>query len=226
MDVPMQLSSTQLAALVLTWAAYGAIHSALASLTLKRAVERRWPDAMRAYRLTFNVLAVVLLMPPVWMAFAWGGPLLWRWTGAWAWAANGLALAAVAGFVWTARHYAMDSFSGLAQWRGRDAAVEDGEPLHISPIHRYVRHPWYFFGLVILWTRDMDEARLVSALCITSYLWIGSLLEDRKLVALHGDAYARYRRRVGGLLPLPGRRLSRAEAHALSGRAARGPDEL
>lgn len=61
----------------------------------------------------------------------------------------------------------------------------------------------------------MDEARLVSTLCITLYLWLGSLLEERKLLAFHGDAYARYSERVPGLVPWPGRSLSEDEARTL-----------
>ena len=84
-----------------------------------------------------------------------------------------------------------------------------------APLHRHVRHPWYSLGLLILWTRDMDEARLTSALCITLYLWLGSLLEEEKLLAFHGEAYARYRARVPGLIPWPGRSLDADEARAL-----------
>lgn len=65
----------------------------------------------------------------------------------------------------------------------------------------------------------MDEARLVSTQCITLYLWLGSLLEERKLLAFHGAVYADYRRRVAGLVPWPGRILRREEARALEARA-------
>jgi len=212
----MSLSATQIALLLLAWGTYAAIHSLLASLAVKRRVAQRWPGAMRGYRLAFNLLATVLLLPPLWLTFAFSGPLLWRWSGVWAWLADALALAAIAGFGWTTRHYDMRSFTGLAQWRTGAAAVDDAAQLQISPLHRYVRHPWYFLGLVILWTRDMDAARLTSALCITAYLWLGSLLEERKLLQIHGAAYARYRERVGGLVPLPGRTLSKAESQALA----------
>ena len=171
---------------------------------------------MRAYRLAFNVIAALLLVPPVWLTFALHGPLLWEWSGARAWVANAVALGALAGFAWTTRHYDMSSFSGLAQWRAgsRSPAGEEGR-LQLSPLHRIVRHPWYFLGLLILWTRDMDVARLTSSLCVTAYLWVGSLLEERKLLALHGAPYARYRAAVAGLVPLPGRLLTRAQAEAL-----------
>lgn len=211
----MTLSTAQILALLLCWLTYTVLHSVFASLWLKRRMAMRWPRWAPAYRFAFNVVAVVLLAPPLWLTVVWRGPLLWSWDGVWAWLANGLALTAVAGFVWSTRYYDMAVFTGSAQWATRNSAAEDPGGLRLSPLHRHVRHPWYSLGLVILWTRDMDEARLVSALCITLYLWLGSLLEERKLLACHGAAYARYRERVPGLMPWPGRSLSADEARAL-----------
>ncbi|MHB1373615.1 MAG: methyltransferase family protein [Thauera sp.] len=213
----MNLSTSQILSLLLCWLAYSGLHSVLAALGFKRWLLARWPALAPSYRLAFNLLAVVLLLPPLGLTLAWSGPLLWAWQGPWAWVANGLALAAVGGFLWSTRYYDMAVFSGSAQWRAGHRAAEDPGGLRLSPLHRYVRHPWYSLGLVILWTRDMDEARLVSTLCISLYLWIGSLLEERKLLAFHGEAYARYRSRVPGLIPLPGRVLSPEEARALEG---------
>ncbi|WP_018988214.1 methyltransferase family protein [Aromatoleum toluclasticum] len=209
-------SAAQLGTLVAAWVLYGLIHSLLASFMVKGIVARHWRAAARGYRLAFNAIAALLLVPPAWLTFELRGPLLWEWSGAWAWLGNGLALAALAGFAWTTRHYDMGSFSGFAQWRARSHPPphEEGR-LQLSPLHRIVRHPWYFLGLLILWTRDMDAARLTSSLCVTAYLWIGSLLEERKLLALHGAPYARYRAAVAGLVPLPGRFLTREQAEAL-----------
>lgn len=221
----MTLSTSQIATLAATWLAYAVVHSLLASLAVKRRVAARFPAAMPGYRLMFNVVALVLLVPPLWLTFAWRGPLLWSWNGGWAWLANGLALAAVAGFVWSTRHYDMKVFAGTSQWRAGAAAVEERGALRLSPLHRYVRHPWYAFALVILWTRDMDAARLTSTICITLYFWLGSLLEERKLLVFHGEAYARYRRRVNGLVPWPGKILDAAEAEELVRDAQEPHDE-
>lgn len=212
----MSPSAAQLTTLVAAWALYGLIHSLLASFAAKGFVARHWPAAARGYRLAFNAIAALLLVPPAWLTFALRGPLLWEWAGIGAWVANALALGALAGFAWTTRHYDMGSFSGLAQWRaGTNPPQHEEGRLQLSPLHRIVRHPWYFLGLLILWTRDMDAARLTSSLCVTAYLWIGSLLEERKLLALHGTPYARYRAAVAGLVPLPGRFLTREQADAL-----------
>jgi len=219
----MTLSTAQIATLGVAWLAYAAVHSLLASLAVKRWFARRFPGAMPGYRLGFNLVALVLLVPPLWLTFEWRGPQLWRWSGGGAWLANALALAALAGFVWSLRYYDMKVFAGTSQWRAGDAAAEEHGALRLSPLHRYVRHPWYALALVILWTRDMDEARLVGTICITLYFWLGSRLEERKLLVFHGDAYARYRRRVNGLVPWPGRILGAADAEELV-RGASGPD--
>ncbi len=124
--------------------------------------------------------------------------------------------AALAGFFWSLKYYDGSEFIGLRQLREREKRVEDQERLHLSPLHRYVRHPWYSLGLVLIWSRDMDLPLLISALLITLYFIIGSRLEERKLVAYHGEAYRHYQRRVPGLFPLPWRHLTRQEAEQLT----------
>jgi protein-S-isoprenylcysteine O-methyltransferase Ste14 len=212
--------TTRLALLAAAWIGYAAIHSALASLTVKRRVAARWPAAMPAYRLAYNAVAVATLGPIAWLLHAHPGPTLWQWRGIGWWLANGLALAAVLGFLLSLRYYDSGEFSGMRQWRLGIRAVADQERFHLSPLHRWVRHPWYFLGLVIVWTRDMSAAMFVSALFITAYFTIGSRLEERKLLVYHGERYRRYRQRVAGLIPLPWKILSRAEAEELLA----GPD--
>lgn len=203
----------------LAWLAYGAVHSLLASFAFKNWVARRWPDAMPAYRLGFNLFAVVALLPVLWLVYGTQGDWLWRWTGVGAWLANGLALAAIAGVMFSARAYDMDEFLGLRQMRQDDRGVRDRESFRISTLHRFVRHPWYCLGLVLVWTRDMNGPLLVSAVAITLYFVVGSRLEEHKLIAMHGDAYRRYRERVPGLLPLPWKSLTEEEAAELVQRA-------
>ncbi|MDO8931163.1 MAG: hypothetical protein Q7U97_02105 [Rhodocyclaceae bacterium] len=203
---------SQLLGLALAWVAYGLLHSALAALAAKDRFARRWPDAVRYYRLGFNLVAVVTLLPVLWLGHAIDGDWLWRWSGAAAWLANGLALAAVAGFFASTRYYDMDAFLGLRQVREAATHADGREVFRLSPFHRYVRHPWYFFALVLVWTRDMTAPALVSAAMITLYFVLGSRLEERKLLAAHGDVYRRYMARVPGLLPLPWKTLSRAES--------------
>lgn len=194
------------------WILYFAIHSLIASLTFKRWVTAHQPNLLSKYRFIFNVIATSLLIPPLLLTFMWRGPLLWEWSGAYRWLADCLALAAFGGFLWTLRGYDMGEFLGLKQLRQGTQTIEDQESFHISTLHRFVRHPWYSFALVILWTRDMNLALLITTFFITLYFWVGSQLEETKLLVYHGAAYARYRKRVPRLIPLPWKYLSRREA--------------
>ena len=211
--------SGHLALLAASWIAYFALHSLLASLGLKHRVAARWPRAMPAYRLAYNALALLLLLPPVGLMLAWDGPLLWAWSGPLTWASHALALLALGLFAWSLGAYDNGEFSGLRQWRERTRTVEDQETLRLTPLHRHVRHPWYFCALLLIWTRDMDAARLLSALLASAYFVVGSRLEEAKLVAYHGAAYAAYRARVPGLVPLPWRHLSADAAADLEAQA-------
>ncbi|MDA8384027.1 MAG: hypothetical protein M0037_13415 [Betaproteobacteria bacterium] len=203
------------------WTGYFVLHSALASTRAKTAFARRFPPLAPAYRLLFNAVALVSAVVPLGLAWAARGPVVWAWPGVGTPIARVLGAGAAAGFLWTLRAYDLQEFLGLRQWQTRDATPDDRQRLRISPLHRFVRHPWYFLGLVMLWTQPMDAARLASALAITAYLVVGSRLEEKKLLHTHGAPYAAYRRAVPGLMPLPWRWLTRAQADALTKAAAR-----
>ncbi|KAF0193098.1 MAG: hypothetical protein FD165_201 [Gammaproteobacteria bacterium] len=199
---------------------YFSLHSVLASLAVKQYVAGRFPRAVPAYRLLYNGVALVLLMPPpLMLMYSTDSPALWQWRGGWAWAADGVAMLAIAGFFWSLRYYNGQEFLGWRQAQDGDTSRDTHERLTISPLHRYVRHPWYFLALLLLWTRDMNAAFLVTCLAITGYFIVGSRLEENKLVAIYGDAYHQYMARVPGLIPWPSKRLTRDQAAALEQQA-------
>lgn len=211
----METMALRLLLLVVSWSLYVLLHSLLASLPVKRYISSHYPRVMSYYRLGFNVLATILLLPPLYLTWLWRGPLLWQWSGPFFWLANGLALLAIAGFFWTLHYYSGTEFLGLNQARRGESSFADQEHFKLSPLHRYVRHPWYTLGLVIIWTRDMDAMFLTTASVITIYLFIGSKMEERKLISYHGDLYRKYCQLVPGLLPLPWRHLNREQERQL-----------
>lgn len=213
--------SSDLTLLIGSWIIYFLIHSLLSSLMAKSIIASRWPHWMPFYRLYFNGIAIFLLLVPLYLTFSIQTQQLWAWSGPWFWLANGLAVAAVIGFYLTLSHYDTAEFSGLRQIRDREEGIEDQEHFKLSPFHRYVRHPWYFFGLVIIWTRDMSVAMLITASLLTLYFVIGSRLEERKLVTYHGEVYRQYLRLVPGLFPLPWRWMTSDQAARLEQEAAR-----
>ena len=211
----MTVGPLQLGLLALAWAAYFILHSIFASLILKRWVARTLPRLMPAYRLLFNLLAVVLLLLPLWLLHLYQGDPLWQWQGVEKWISNALRFGAIIAILVTLKYYDGAEILGLRQIKDHEQSVEDQERFHISPFHRFVRHPWYFLALVYIWSGDMDAAWLTSALMISLYFIVGSRFEERKLRIYHGQAYSHYVKAVPGLIPLPWRYLSRARADVL-----------
>jgi protein-S-isoprenylcysteine O-methyltransferase Ste14 len=73
--------------------------------------------------------------------------------------------------------------------------------------YRLVRHPLYVGWLFAFWaTPTMTISHLVFAIATTGYILIAVRLEERDLVAHHGEAYENYRERVPMLIPFTRKR--------------------
>ena len=70
---------------------------------------------------------------------------------------------------------------------------------------RWVRHPLYSATIILLWaTPQMSLGRLVFAALWTAWILLGTLLEERDLVAEFGETYRQYCKRVPMLVPWRG----------------------
>lgn len=72
---------------------------------------------------------------------------------------------------------------------------EDTVPprLVTTRLYRYVRHPLYAAGLVIIWLIPSLTWNLLALnLGLTAYIFIGAYFEERKLRLEFGEAYAEY----------------------------------
>jgi protein-S-isoprenylcysteine O-methyltransferase Ste14 len=78
-------------------------------------------------------------------------------------------------------------------------------PFIVDGPYRWVRHPLYSCILALLWARPemMADALLLSILW-SGWLVVGTVLEERDLVADFGDVYRRYRQQVPMLVPWRG----------------------
>ncbi len=180
----------------LAWLSFAAAHSWLAGPAGRRWL---WRRAGQGHRLLYNGLAVAhlgLVALVGWIVLGNATPYGWAETLAplrWLMVLAGAGIMVLGG-----RQYDLKRFVGLRP-------DVDREPLHLDGLHRYVRHPLYSAGMVILWGLVHDPYSFATALWGSAYLVIGSRFEERRLLHLHGDTYYAYRQRVPAFLPWRGR---------------------
>lgn len=189
--------------LALAWTAYCTLHSAMISETVTGFLKRRLGDSFRFYRLFFNSIAVLTLIPVLLYSHSLRQEAIFRWEGVWLipkylLLASGILLVVAGG-----RHYSFVQFLGISQLRGTSSGgLATGGGIDSSGVLGLVRHPWYTAVVLLLWAGDLDITALVGNGVLTVYIVVGTLLEERKLVHEFGEAYRSYQRRVSMFVPL------------------------
>ena len=87
----------------------------------------------------------------------------------------------------------------LRYLRGKEPAPQS---FIVRGPYRWVRHPLYFFALVQAWScPHLTADRLLFNILWTAYIIVGTLLEERDLIAVLGAEYRDYQRNVPMLIP-------------------------
>jgi len=117
-----------------------------------------------------------------------------------------ICLLGIAGFIWGVRALGtFDPFgriSIVAHIRRKQLRSTN---LVVRGPYFWVRHPLYFFMLVIIWSvPGVNSDRLLFNVVWTFWIVIGSYLEEKDLVAEFGEKYRFYQKTVPMLLPWKG----------------------
>jgi protein-S-isoprenylcysteine O-methyltransferase Ste14 len=119
------------------------------------------------------------------------------------WFLRAAGLASLGGIVWALRALpSLDPF-GIGPIVHRQRGTEPRpQRVTVRGPYRWVRHPMYSFALVLIWSYPYLTAdRLLFNLLWTTWVWVGTVLEERDLVDAFGDAYRQYQRSVPMLIP-------------------------
>lgn len=180
---------------------WGVVHSWLASRGVKDYVHSRFGGwYSRFYRVVYNLFAVISFAPILILVRLQPDRALYVVPGPWLYVMLAGQVAALILLIAALLQTDTAAFIGLRQiLQGETASalVTDG-------FYRWVRHPLYLFGLLILWlTPLMTLNMLIAYASLTVYLIVGAFFEERKLGREFGSAYAAYKARTPMLLPLP-----------------------
>ena len=193
----MRITFNTMNYIVLTggWIVYFALHSLLASDQVKQKVSRTLGTVFRYYRLFYSAFSLVGLLELLILNGSIQSEYLFRSEGI----IRYISLVATTFGVMTIqiafRQYKLKSFLGLA--------VESNE-LKIEGILKLVRHPIYS-GIILIvigfFLFIPTVPSLISCGGVFAYLPIGIYFEEKKLIAMFGNAYERYREAVPAIIP-------------------------
>jgi protein-S-isoprenylcysteine O-methyltransferase Ste14 len=187
----------------LLWLSFGVAHSLLASHPAKRYLE---PLLGHRYRFSYNLISTL----HIGVVFILGRLLLADNSGAYdltGWVEMLILVSRLLGIgimLVALSQYDLGLFSGLKQLRQHSDSSSD-EPLHLTGMHRYIRHPIYLGAYLFLWGGVVDDFGLQTAIWASVYLVIGTWFEDQKLIKQYGQTYIDYRQKVPSVLPYRGR---------------------
>jgi protein-S-isoprenylcysteine O-methyltransferase Ste14 len=180
-------------------AIWGLVHSWLASLGVKAAVRSRFGErASGFYRLAYNAFSVLSFIPIILLVGLLPDRVLYVVPAPWRYLMLLGEVLSIASILLAVLQVDAASFIGIRQLVGGEQPAQ----LVTTGFYRWVRHPLYLFGLLILWfTPSMTRNLFVPYLGLTVYLIIGALFEERKLLREFGPAYAEYKARTPMLIP-------------------------
>ncbi len=185
---------------VLGWVLWCTLHSALISTTVTDFAKKKLGDSFRFYRLFYNVVSLVTLIPIAYYSHMLREAPIFRWEGPLGLVQVFLLAVSVCLFVAGGKHYSWARFLGIYQVKA-GSSLADSSTFVLSGIHRIIRHPWYLGGILIVWAQDLSTSTILINMVINVYFIVGSFLEERKLVLEFGEKYREYQRTVSMLFP-------------------------
>jgi protein-S-isoprenylcysteine O-methyltransferase Ste14 len=188
--------------LLFCWIIYFAVHSILANDGVKSKIYHKLPTFKKYYRLCYNFIAIIFLLPISYFSITELGHLIVE-----------NKILKYLGFIFLCigtillfasfSSFNLKEFFGIEQYQEKEEKEEKGK-LVISGMYQYVRHPLYF-SIIIIFLGILCIFPSIKILCINTivylYLMIGSKLEEKKLIAYFGEEYINYSNKVKGLVP-------------------------
>jgi methanethiol S-methyltransferase len=186
--------------LILSWVLFYFTHTYFARLKLKRKFQQHMGKAYNWYRFFYTTASTVIFLgifvysatiPPLWLLSQEG---FMQYLGLMAAGIGTIIL------IKSFKHFPMLKFIGIPPHND----LKEENKLVVKGIHQHLRHPIYL-GLIFifmgffLFTPNLTS--LIHFLALVVYLPFGIYYEEKKLIAIFGAEYIKYKEEVPALIP-------------------------
>jgi protein-S-isoprenylcysteine O-methyltransferase Ste14 len=185
--------------LALGWIGYGAIHSILASIKCKDFFERKAPFIAQHYRILYLLIASITLV--MMAVLFWETPRFLLWEQTTYFQIPGIILiisgSIIMGITISKYFSTTKNINDLIHDKNVPELFQKG-------LHSYVRHPLYLGTFLLIWGFFLIfpyGSLLITNVIITLYTLLGTVYEEKKLMRVFGEKYARYKKEVPMIFP-------------------------
>lgn len=188
------------------WIVWCGMHSILIDPLVVQYLKSSMGNKAVYYRLMYNVLSMLTLAPLLVITRIDQGDVVFSWSGWTVVIRLLLFVSAMVCFLGGAKGYDLQNFLGLQQIREKRESLLLGDAQSFSEagIFGLIRHPWYVGSFLFVWSifGTYYEKNFACVLILSCYLVLGTYLEERKILAEHGEMYRRYQERVSMFFPI------------------------
>jgi len=185
--------------LAVCWLVFSISHSVLAADNIKAAIETLMQKNFKFYRLSYSVIATVMITYILFLNFSITSVLLWQPT------IIEKIISVIGGITGLGvmliciRRYFFN-LSGINVFFKKVST----DHLQVNGLNKYVRHPLYAATLLFAWSFFFWQPLLsnfTSCISILLYTLIGIFFEERKLIKAFGNDYKQYAAKVPMIIP-------------------------
>jgi len=193
----------------LLWAAYCLLHSFLISIWFTKILSHLLKKYYAFYRLFYVIISLALLIILINYTSQIDNEIVITYVFPWSIIRYVLMYGSLLLFFWAFFfNYDSLSFFGIRQILnyGEVIKTNPAETIKKNGLLGITRHPMYLALIVYLWTQTFKLLDIYINIVLTTYVVIGTLWEERKLILEFGDAYTKYQQEVPILFPFTKRR--------------------
>jgi len=186
------------------WTAYCALHSFLISIWFTNLMKRSLKEYYAFYRLSYNALALILFVPLYLFTIQTKSEVIITYSFPliiirYVVISISILILLKAFFF----DYDYLTFFGIRQMFdfGKKISRNYSGGIRKNGLLGLIRHPLYFGVLLFIWCQTFRFTDIIVNMVLTIYIFIGTRLEEKKLIMEFGEPYIKYQHQVPMLIP-------------------------